>query len=178
MRSQRSPDYAPDGSEHSMLDAQHISNGQKDWLKASLLASTAKWKFIVSTSVWNPHSTLVDSWYQFQTEQQELVQFIHDNNITGVIILSGDLHSNGGIDNGANSYFPEVSVPFQSIKQEQGCTGGLCGDWSEGIISDMIQPGYALITVQHDAATGADRAILQAKGQGGSVRVLYTVTLP
>jgi hypothetical protein len=42
LRSQRSPDYAPDGSDHSMLDAQHISNGQKDWLKASLLASTAK----------------------------------------------------------------------------------------------------------------------------------------
>ncbi len=178
LHTQRDPYKQPDNSNHSMLDGATISNDQKDWLKAALLASTARWKFIVSTSVWNSHSKRVDSWYNFQTEQHELVDFIRNNGITGVLIMSGDLHSNGGIDNGANSYFPEISVPIQTVKDVARCTGGICGDWSEGIISDMTQPGYALITVQHDAATGADRAILQAKGEDGSVRISYTVTLP
>jgi len=174
LRSQRDPDDWPDGPNHSMLDGADLPVGQKKWLKASLLASTARWKFIISSSVWNPHSKQADSWYQFQYEQNELVSFIRNNNITGVIILSGDLHSGGAIDDGANSYFPELSVPTTNIDQQGTCTGDFCGTWSVGLIdpANTVPSGYALVTVLTNTVT------LQAKGQAGDIRLEYTVRLP
>jgi alkaline phosphatase D len=178
LRSQRDPDDLLDGPDKSMLDGGRISNGQKQWLEAGLLASTARWKFIVSSSAWNPHSKQVDSWVLYQFEQQELVNFIQSNNITGVIIISGDLHTGGAIDNGTNSYFPEISVPTTNVHQQLDCTGDYCGTWSEGIFVGADPAGYALITVQHDPGSGADTVILRAKAEDGSLRLEYSVTLP
>lgn len=181
LRSQRDPNNDADNSEKSMLDGANIENGQKDWLKSALANSTVRWKFIISTSVWNPKSKKVDSWYLFQNEQQELVKFIQDNNITGVIILSGDIHTGGAIDNGTNSYFPELNVPTINMEASTGCTGGYCGFWSEGIVTDGdgIDPsGYALVKVEYDDSTGTDRAILQTKDKNGNLRLEYTVELP
>ncbi|MBI4772356.1 MAG: alkaline phosphatase D family protein [Chloroflexi bacterium] len=178
LRSQRDPDDLPDGPDKSMLDGGGLPIGQKQWLESGLLASTARWKFIVSSSVWNPHSKQVDSWVLFQSEQQELVNFIQSNNITGVIIISGDLHSGGAIDNGTNSYFPDISVPTTNIRSQRSCTGGYCGAWSEGIVVGVDPSGYGLITVQYDAVSGVDTVILRAKGEDGSTRLVYSVSLP
>lgn len=173
LRSQRDPNDDPDGPGKSMLDGAVIPNGQKEWLKSALLASAARWKLVVSSSVWNPNSKQVDSWYLFQNEQRELVQFIRDNGIQGVIILSGDLHTGGAIDDGTNSYFPEVSVPTTNVVMQEDCTGGYCGSWSEGLIGGSVGNGYALITILHDDASGADRAVLQVKGEAGDLRLQY-----
>jgi alkaline phosphatase D len=167
LRSQRDPDGKTDDATKTMLGAT-----QKAWLLNGLLTSTATWKFIVSSSVWNPHSKPVDSWAQYQHEQDEIVDFIRTNAITGVIFMSGDIHSSGAIDNGTNSYFPEISVPHTNL-DETACTGGgICGTWSEGFTAGHTDGGYAKFIVTPDSVT------LEAKGTSGVVRHTLTVTAP
>jgi alkaline phosphatase D len=165
LRSERDPDGKPDDGTKSMLGAT-----QKAWLLNGLLSSTATWKFIVSSSVWNPHSKPIDSWAQFQREQNEIVDFIRTNSITGVIFMSGDIHSSGAIDDGTNSYFPEISVPHTNL-DETNCTGGgVCGTWSEGYTNGLTDGGYAKFSVTPTSVT------IQAKGTSGVIRHSLTVT--
>jgi alkaline phosphatase D len=142
---------------------------QKAWLLNSLLNSTATWKFIVSSSVWNPHSKQDDSWAQFKHEQDAIVDFIRTNSITGVIFMSGDLHSGGAIDDGTNSYFPEISVPNTNTESTT-CTGHEgCGTWSEGYTVGGQYAGYAAFRVTPDSVT------IQAMGTTDGVRHSLTV---
>jgi alkaline phosphatase D len=164
LRSARDPDSRQDDGTKSMLGAT-----QKAWLLSGLLTSTATWKFIVSSSVWNPHSKQEDSWALYQHEQNEIVDFIRTNSITGVIFMSGDIHSAGAIDNGTNSYFPEISVPNTNTASSN-CTGGDgCGTWSEGYTVGPTLDGYAAFYVTPGSAT------IEAKGTNGVIRHSLTV---
>jgi alkaline phosphatase D len=175
LRSQRDVNTDPDDANKSMLDGDMIPNSQKTWLKDNLRASTATWKFIASTVPWNPTvggtAGKKDAWSGFQTEQQELVDFIRDEGITGVIFFSGDIHTGGAIDDGTNAYFPEMNVPYTNNSSDHTTCGinGLCGDWSEGWKPDGA--GYGLVTVSPSAV------LLQAKDEAGTVQYALTVPL-
>lgn len=178
LRYQRDPDDDPDGPWKSMLDGARIRNDQKDWLLQSLDASNARWKFLVSSSCWNPRGKQIDSWALYQNEQQEIVEFVRNRRIRGIVVLSADIHSGGAIDDGRNSYAPEISVPSTNTpRPKSGCTGGDgCGTWSVGVKSHESDPsGYALITVEPDPLDGADSVLLQAKDATGAVRLEYRV---
>jgi alkaline phosphatase D len=159
LRSQRDPNYTPDGPNKSILGAD-----QKAWLKDSLLKSTARWKFLMSTVPFNPAAKPSDGWMAFQTERAEIVNFIQQNRIGGVIVISGDLHSGGAIDDGTNSGFPELSVPHANMEPPQCWTAQKPGIWSEGILCGIDNPGYGSITVTPDSVT------LHVKGIDGDVR--------
>lgn len=179
LRSQRDPNDADQGPEKSMLNGGRLTEGdQKTWLLGGLQASEARWKFIISSSGWNPNGKQIDSWAQYTDEQSEIVQFVRDHGVLGVIVISGDLHSGGGIDDGTNAYFPELSVPTTNIHRQRNCTGGDCGTWSEGILTGIDPSGFALIRVRHDQATGSDRVVLQVRGEDGGLRLEYVVALP
>ncbi len=73
--------------EKEMLGAQ-----QMEWLKNSLLYSTATFKIVaMGSQVLNPVSPF-DKWSEFPVEYQEFMDFIRDNNISGVVFLTGDRH--------------------------------------------------------------------------------------
>jgi alkaline phosphatase D len=167
LRSARDSDKEPDSATKSMLGPT-----QKAWLLNGLRTSTATWKFIVSSSVWNPHSKQDDSWAIFKHEQDEIVDFIRTNSITGVIFMSGDIHSGGAIDNGTNSYFPEISVPNTNTESTT-CTGDEgCGTWSEGYTVGAQYDGYAAFHVTPDWVT------IDAMGVNDGVRHALTVLKP
>ncbi|NOX67115.1 MAG: alkaline phosphatase, partial [Chlorobi bacterium] len=67
---------------------------QKEWLKQSLLKSKGKFKFIVSSVPWSlkakPGSK--DTWAGFEKEREEIFEFIEQNKIEGVILISADRH--------------------------------------------------------------------------------------
>lgn len=88
-RYHRSPNNAPQDEKKTMLGAAQLA-----WLKKELLNSKAKVKFIASGSEWQSHGHR-DSWTSFARERQEIWDFIRDNNIQGVIFLSGDRHFTG-----------------------------------------------------------------------------------
>ncbi len=160
----------------SLLAAGDIPDDQKSWLLDGLLESTATWKFIISGSVWNPHSKTTDSWYEFPREQREILDFISDNGISGVVVISGDLHSGGGIDDGSNSGIPEITVPTCNM-DETTCTGhDGCGDWSEGIWEGNSPQGFAYVELRYDAVLQQHRAVLLTFSQAGKERLRYIVT--
>jgi hypothetical protein len=69
---------------------------QKADLKAWLSASTAKFKFLVSSVPWNDFGTTgSDAWGGFKAERAELFNHIKNNDIRGVVLLSGDQHWSG-----------------------------------------------------------------------------------
>ena len=175
LRSQRDPNIQPDSASKSILEGDNIANGQKPWLKQSLLQSTATWKFIVSTVAFNPTTKPYDSWGAFGTERQEILEFIRSNQVGGVIFISGDLHTGGAIDDGTHSGRPEISVPHTNLNLPPNQqASGIAGSWSEGWISGVNNPGYVLVRIRSDP----NQVILEAKGADGAVRKSLTVSLP
>ena len=73
-------------------DKRMLGIQQMDWLKNSLLFSTATFKIIaVGSQVLNPLSP-VEKWSNFPVEYKELTDFLRENKINGVIFLTGDRH--------------------------------------------------------------------------------------
>jgi alkaline phosphatase D len=175
VRSQRDPNSDPDGQDKSLLDGDRISSGQKEWLKEGLLNSPALWKFIISGVAFNPTCKPLDSWGAFNTERNEILDLIRENSIQGVIVISGDLHSGGGIDNGKNAGVPEITVPATNMTGYNPT--GPVGVWSNGVFRPKAGgdgDGYALITV----LTNPDRVILKAKGVNGESRKMLLIDSP
>lgn len=174
LRSQRDAGTDTDNSDKSMLDGALITDDQKDWLKNGLKDSTAKWKFIISSVTFNedarPNST--DIWHSYSTEAQELLDWLIDESIDDVIVLSGDLHTGGGIDDGTNSLIdvPEMTVPHTNLA---GGNSNNLGTWSVGVSdgnpSQGNGRGYGLVTVT------ANDVKLQAMAQNGNERWALTV---
>lgn len=175
VRSQRDPNAQTDGPTKSILDGDNITNGQKAWLKAGLLNSTATWKFLISPVAFNPTTKPHDSWGAFATERNEILDFIRDNHIPGVIVVSGDLHTGGAIDDGTNSGVPEISVPHTNLPLPPNqMASGIAGTWSEGWISGVGNPGYAVVRVQ----TNPEQVVLEARGADGALRKSQVIQLP
>ncbi len=93
-RTFRSDNEAPDTAAKTMLGA-----SQKALLKEWLLSSRAPFKFIGSSVTLSDFSTagdtqLVtsDTWKSFSTERSEILRFIRDRCIPGVVFLTGDQH--------------------------------------------------------------------------------------
>lgn len=83
----RDPATAPDVAGKTMLGAE-----QKAWLKDELRASRAPFKVLVSGGGFSKAERPGDSWAAFQTERNELFDFIRDHRIEGVFGISGDSH--------------------------------------------------------------------------------------
>ncbi len=94
-RSYRDDDHfiPPPGSE---LKTQYGAR-QRDWLKQSLLAAQTlqhyTFKFIVTGGEFlTSFSGVTETFAYYQAEREDLLKFIKDHGITGVIFLTGDVH--------------------------------------------------------------------------------------
>ncbi len=84
----RDPDNAPDTAQKTMLGGQQLA-----WLKLELKASTAVFKLLVAGGGWSKaKGPGGDSWAAFLNERNGIFRFIRDNDITGVVLVSGDSH--------------------------------------------------------------------------------------
>lgn len=88
---------------------------QKQWLLDGLARSTAAWKFIVSPVTFNPGTKPWDAWGAFPEERAEVLGFIQSRAIANVVVLSGDIHSGGALDDGSHAGLPEASVPHANM---------------------------------------------------------------
>jgi alkaline phosphatase D len=87
-RYHRDPNAAPDGPGKTML-----GTGQLDWLKRELRESRAAFKLLLSGGGWSQaRGEGGDAWSSFLHERNALFDFIRDQSITGVVLLSGDTH--------------------------------------------------------------------------------------
>jgi len=82
-----------------------MGNAQKAWFKNELLAARSRYPVIVwvCTVPWiGAPSPGVDYWAGYTVERMELANFMKDNQIKGVVMLSGDAHMIA-LDDGSNS---------------------------------------------------------------------------
>ena len=104
-----------------------LGAAQLQWLKDQLLASSAKFKFIVSpVMVSDFGSTGNDSWKGFPLERLSIFQFITQNNIKNVVFLSGDQHWAGAflinhpvyqIGNGVQGFYEVSPTPINAFRR-------------------------------------------------------------
>ena len=67
-----------------------LGDDQKKWLLQQLAVSSATFKFIVSSVPFSDPRD--DKWGEFSEERDDILGFIRDKSISGVIFLSGDVH--------------------------------------------------------------------------------------
>ena len=85
------------GAERSFVDATKptlIGADQWEWLQRELAASTAAFKFLVSGMMWNGsvRPGKPDTWDAYPYERAAVFHLIAEKGITGVVLVSGDLH--------------------------------------------------------------------------------------
>jgi alkaline phosphatase D len=177
-RSQRDPATDPDDASKSMLDGNAIGDGgQLEWLKDGLTLATTPWKVVFTSLITNPTTKLTEGWAAYQTEWSALRSHLEENGVTGVVFLSGDLHS-GGIDDGTAAGFPEMLIPSADGVSPDGgnCyTAGFPGDWSEGVYASDVDPcrGYGVVTV----LTNPDRMRLEVRDEWGGLQLSHEIEL-
>jgi alkaline phosphatase D len=81
----RSQQQLPDGADKTML-----GTAQKSWFKDRLKASTAPFKFIITSVPF--HGGGADTWGSYASERGEITRFIRNEKISGAILLTGDYH--------------------------------------------------------------------------------------
>ncbi len=147
-RSARSPVGMPDGLGKSMLGVDQLA-----WLKQEFLEASESHELIVWVNPlpWISEATPgADDWGGFATERAEIADFIADNEIGGLVMLSGDAHMLA-IDDGTNSDFSTAGgaafpIMHSAALDRPGSEKG--GPYSEGTI-----PGgghFGLLTVADD----------------------------
>ncbi|MEI6083964.1 MAG: alkaline phosphatase D family protein [Verrucomicrobiota bacterium] len=147
LRSERTPNDAPDDAAKSMLGEK-----QKAWFKQELLNANGKFPVIfwISSVNWIGKPEKVDHWAAFTTERRELANFIKENKIKGVCILSGDAHMTAA-DDGTNGDYADgkgapIPVLLSSPLDRPGFSKG--GPFSHGMYVPGAGEGlYGLVTV-------------------------------
>lgn len=89
-----------------MYDGTVLGEEQEQWLRDGMSASAATWKILAQQIVFSTVSfmgTLVnfDQWDGYPVARQRLLDFINDEQLENVVVLSGDLHVGGLGDLGA-----------------------------------------------------------------------------
>lgn len=164
----RSPIAATDNASKTML-----GTTQKAWLKTWLLASTATWKVINSTkkTFKSTSGDNGDTYGEYTTERNEILDYIASNGITGVVWLAGDKHRPHVISQsiaGGYSYDHvcivgcPIGVPVNALLTGVTTPGIVwqgsqrCYGWAEFTSTEALLKIYA---VQNDALLWAGRMI-------------------
>jgi alkaline phosphatase D len=160
----RSPDEMPDGPGKRMLGKE-----QMDWLKEALAGSQATFKIVVSGSqILNP-LTFFEALGNFPAEQKELLGFLRDARIEGVVFLSGDRHHTELIrrqEPGLYPLYDFTSSPLTSggsrLEREANNPARVPGTWvtdgtrNFGLLEVSGKPGERALTLRTLDAKGKE----------------------
>lgn len=174
-RSARSPDSLPDDATKTMLGAE-----QKAWLKQELLTASKTNALVVwvNPDAWiESPGTATSGWGGYATERQELADFIAENGITNLAMLSGDAHMLA-IDDGTNSGYatdgtPGFPVIHAAALDRHGSRKG--GPYSEGTYPGGGQ--FGVMTVVDNGGARVD-VIWSGRNWKGDEVVSYQFTVP
>ena len=70
-----------------------LGERQWRWLEARLTASTASFKILATGMIWDDkENSESDDWGAFPHERERIERFIGENDISGVVLMGGDIH--------------------------------------------------------------------------------------
>lgn len=149
---------------------------QRDWILENLKKSTATWKFVVTATAFNKTygnalnnliqlpslaglplaAALIDGWSGFPMDQDSLINCVNNNNIDGVVMLSGDTHT-AALDDGSNGGIAEImagalSQSNSTLYNTTPLTGfGLRWTAGQGINGNTnVNDAFGYITIDGD----------------------------
>ncbi len=99
---------------------QMLGKQQNEWLREQLLASQATFKVLVSSVQWHEKGGK-DSWGGYLAERNAIFEFIFENKINGVFLLSGDAHHGAAYQlepDLKNSGYPLIEFTSSSMAVE------------------------------------------------------------
>jgi phosphodiesterase/alkaline phosphatase D-like protein len=169
-RAARSPRDTVDDAGKTMLGEE-----QKAWLKRELLAADDDFALTVwiNPTPWIEAATVGgDTWGGYSTERNELADFIADNGLERIVMLSGDAHM-VAIDDGTNTDFStngvDASFPLlhAAALDRPGSVKG--GPFSEGAIGGGGQFG----TLEVEDTGAAVRVRLTARNWSNEVLLAH-----
>ena len=147
-----------------------LGPAQKAWLLDQLKKSTATFKIMASGVPWayDAKEDSKDTWNGFRSEREEIFNFLADNNINGVLLLSGDRHRTDirkiERDNGYTMY------DFENCK----LTNQHTAPYEPGAIFEYNEKNtYSLLTFD----TSQPDPVVVYKPMTIDDEVLYTMTL-
>ena len=171
------------------LPNQILGLEQQAWLFDQLENSSAKWKVVgnqVIMSLWKIAPDLYgndDQWQGYKA-RNELMSFLRDNEISNVVVLTGDVHSSWAmdvtIDDGSYTEATRdaaVAVEFVApgISSPTGITDGVARVFaSEPHVRDYDyeRRGYLILDLQSDKAQ-SDWFLLDGVGDGEGNQSLW-----
>jgi alkaline phosphatase D len=167
---------------------------QLAWLEGELAASTAKWKVILSPVPWNATIKPWDSFDDFMPERKALIKFIAQRGVQGAMVISGDVHTGGAMDDGTHSGLPELSVPHAGMpdtwvntycraEQKNTVLTSRPGSWTIGQLTDPVLDTLPLHCMSNNFPANFPRDRMPAPvypldgtGAPGYVRVTATMS--
>jgi len=143
LRSERVKRTEPDNAQKTMM-----GDVQKDWLKQQLLLSPNYALVVwVNTVPWiHEQEDEQDHWGGYTTEREELADFIKQNNITNLVMVSGDAHMIAADDGSNNTYGGNVGFPVLHAACLDRSESEKGGPYSEGAFPGRGQFGLITIT--------------------------------
>lgn len=154
--------------------ASFLGDVQLQWLKKELKASDATFKFIcVGSQVLND-SRQGDSYAKYPVERNRLLDFIVDNNIGGVIFLTGDRHyaELSKRDWKGYTFYDFTSSPFTSPVIYTKHLPGFRNDFS--IDSTIFyRKNFGQISLRGPADNR--QCVMELYGKGGKRKWVYSI---
>ncbi|UOB17273.1 LamG-like jellyroll fold domain-containing protein [Abyssalbus ytuae] len=127
--------------------ADHFGPEQLDWLKQSLLNSTATFKIIINGT---PTFTPVGGRnFSVSNQASEFLNFIQDNNINGVLSLSADIHEQKFMVRDSDVKYPLIDVLSGNINSDIG-NGNYSIQYDSNNIIQGVKQTYLRINVFGD----------------------------
>lgn len=156
---------------HRGIDGIMLGVGQTEWLKEALVESKATFKLLVSGSQWTANGSS-DSWTSFLEDRDALFEFIAQNRISGVVLLSGDIHRSSFrrlATVGGGYAFPELtSSPLSN-------TTTTCKTDDEVVACYSARPSY--IQLDFDTTLKDPALVASLRDDTGTVREEWTILL-
>ncbi len=155
-----------------------LGSAQTDWLNSSLKATaTTRWHILLSPQVFNPTAKATSAWGAYGAERNALLTTAQANGVRNLLVISGDLHSGGALDDGTNTGIggnpgpPEVSVPHTNMQQgfDTFASNENAGSWSHTYIQGNVgNPGFVLVRIDETVIPAT--LTLEIRDQNGNIR--------
>jgi len=148
-----------------------LGDGQSEWLLAALSSSKAAFKVLISGSQWTSEGSS-DSWAAFPEAKSGLFAAIADLDVSGLVLLSGDIHrSSFRLLEDASMAYPMPELTSSPLANKT--TG--CDDDSEVRSCYNTRPSYVHLSFQTDGPT--PRLTARIKNDGGEIEHEWTISL-